>query len=168
MLANMSYIAVSLYLLTKKGYLLSGTFYEDVSHTVPIVPVIDLYFFDITGSKYYKYNGSIYVITDAPTWIQFASTDRKADYFTPYGGVTLYENALSTSLIPEPLFLPLSVEFDTALKLWTLASINDNLYKYWELVNKNTSQTYKIWIKDVTLQLTRVNSQSWKGIAYDL
>jgi hypothetical protein len=184
MLANMSYVAVSLYLMYRRAYKGGAVFYTDSAKTIAVVPNTGEYFYDLAdgqniylpggqyyyvpGGLFYLYNGTDYVQTTPPSLIQFASTDRKSDYYTVEGANTIYENAVNPLLIPAPLFLPLSVEFDTALKLWTLASINDNLYKYWELVNKNTSETYKIWIKDVTLQLTRVNSQSWKGIAYDL
>jgi len=63
-----------------------------------------------------------------------------------------------------PLFLPTNVEIKTALKLWTLASINDNLYKYFEFTDLRTKLTHKFYINDISLRLTKVNSQSWIGI----
>jgi hypothetical protein len=107
----------------------------------------------------------------------FISTDRNASvrtlcpWETTYASGVTENNALTgqplSTLMATPLFLPETVSFDTAQKLWTLDAINDNLYKYFTFTDKKTLAVHKFYIKDVTLRLTSINSQSWIGL-YDL
>lgn len=154
----------------KKYYSWNGTAYVNEPHGPENIPPM-AYNIPYSPMRLMLANISYIAVScylQAVKTIQFASTDRKADYYSKIGATVINEDSIPSSSIPAPLFLPISVEFDTALKLWTLADINNNLYKYFELINKNTAETYKIWIKDITLQMTRINSQTWKGIAYDL
>ena len=101
----------------------------------------------------------------------FLSTDRKADITTQCGyeaDIIEENNGVSTTplglAMATPLFLPIDVELKTPIKLWTLADINDNLYNYFEYIDLKTKLTHKFYINDISLRLTKVNSQSWIGI----
>lgn len=96
--------------------------------------------------------------------ITFASTDRKADYYHTINGVKYYENAISPDLVTTPLFQAETVEFQTAQEFASLTAINGSLYKYFSFLDKNTGITHNYYIKDITLQLTRVDSQEWIGL----
>ena len=45
-----------------EGYLLSGSFYEDVGHTILINAISGKIYVDISTSKIYRWNGSMYVV----------------------------------------------------------------------------------------------------------
>jgi hypothetical protein len=104
----------------------------------------------------------------------FASTDRNASVRTLCPWETTYTSGVSennglvgqpiSTLMASPLFVPEIVRFDTAHKFWTLASINDNLYKFFSFTDKKTLEVHYFYIKDVTLQLAWINSQTWIGL----
>lgn len=100
----------------------------------------------------------------------FQSTDRKANITT----ICAYESDIieednGTSSTPlgiamaSPLFLPETIEFTTGIKLWNMTTINDNLYKYFEITDLKTNLTHRFYIGDISLRLTRINSQNWIG-----
>jgi len=103
--------------------------------------------------------------------LTFTSTERNANVtfqcqnfealpITENDGTGLY----ITSLLSNPLFLPKSLDFQTGIRLWDMDIINASLYKYLELVDKNTNKVYKVWINDLSLRMTQVNSQDFSGI----
>ncbi len=63
----------------------------------------------------------------------------------------------------DPLFYPYSIVFDTSQRLTTLDTT-----KYYAVVDNFSDKTYNFFINDISLQLTKVESQSWNGICYTL
>jgi hypothetical protein len=102
--------------------------------------------------------------------LDFASTDRKADYYCQLGYEyeVIYENIggsqTLTALMINKLFKPETITFETGIRIQDLDYINANLYNYYEILDKNTEESYKFWIKDITLCLTSIDSQSWNGM----
>lgn len=98
---------------------------------------------------YYNYTGT--TILDAD-WLD-------TDNWTEVG----YLNERVVTFTKEPLFYPYSIVFDTAQELTTLDTT-----RYYSLVDNFSNKTYNFYINDISLQLTKVNSQSWNGICYTL
>lgn len=100
------------------------------------------------GIHYYNYTGTTLLDAD---WLD---TDNWTDG---------YLNERVVTFTKEPLFYPYSIVFDTAQELTTLDTT-----RYYSLVDNFSNKTYNFYINDISLQLTKVNSQSWNGICYTL
>lgn len=98
---------------------------------------------------YYNYTGT--TLHDAD-WLD---TDNWTEVY--------YLNERVVTFTKEPLFYPYSIVFDTAHELTTLDTT-----RYYSLVDNFSNKTYNFYINDISLQLTKVNSQSWNGICYTL
>lgn len=98
---------------------------------------------------YYNYTGT--TLHDAD-WLD---TDNWTEVY--------YLNERVVTFTKEPLFYPYSIVFDTAQELTTLDTT-----RYYSLVDNFSNKTYNFYINDISLQLTKVNSQSWNGICYTL
>ena len=99
----------------------------------------------------------------------FASTDGKtASSKLPYEDLWINEadgeNALLLAGLQNPLFKPLSVEFDTNIDLWTQEEISDYLYKYFTVNDKKSGSSYDIYINDISLPLTKRSKQNWNAL----
>ena len=99
----------------------------------------------------------------------FASTNGKsASSKLPYENAIISEkdgeNALLLTGLENPLFKPLSVEFDTNIDLWTQEEINDYLYKYFTVRDKKSGSSYDIYINDISLPLTKKSKQNWNAL----
>ncbi len=99
----------------------------------------------------------------------FASTNGKsASSKLPYENALISEkngeNALLLTGLENPLFKPLSVEFDTNIDLWTQEEINDYLYKYFTVRDKKSGSSYDIYINDISLPLTKKSKQNWNAL----
>ena len=151
------------------SYTTTATLYRDITYSslpataynIPISPMRML----IANGAYLgvsMYKGTPQAV--------FQSTDRYALVTTQcsYESAVIKENN-GTSAEPlglamaSPLFLPETIEFETALKLWDMSDINDNLYKYFEITDLKTNIVYKFFIGDISIRLTRINSQNWLG-----
>ena len=99
--------------------------------------------------RYYNYTGA--TILDAD-WLD---TDNWTE-------VTYLEER-EVTFTKDPLFYPYSIVFDTSQRLTTLDTT-----KYYAVVDNFSNKTYNFFINDISLQLTKVESQSWNGICYTL
>ena len=99
--------------------------------------------------RYYNYTGA--TIEDAD-WLD---TDNWTE-------VTYLEER-EVTFTKDPLFYPYSIVFDTSQRLTTLDTT-----KYYAVVDNFSNKTYNFFINDISLQLTKVESQSWNGICYTL
>jgi len=107
--------------------------------------------------------------------LAFTSTERNANVSfqcSDFETLPITENDGTgdylTSILINPLFLPKSIDFQTGIRLWDMSIINESLYKYLELLDKNTNKVYKFWINDLSLRMTQVNSQEFSGIIKEI
>lgn len=99
--------------------------------------------------RYYNYTGA--TIEDAD-WLD---TGNWTEVF--------YLEEREIEFTKDPLFYPYSIVFDTSQRLTTLDTT-----KYYAVVDNFSNKTYNFFINDISLQLTKVESQSWNGICYTL
>ncbi len=99
--------------------------------------------------RYYNYTGA--TIEDAD-WLD---TDNWTE--------VAYLKEREVTFTKDPLFYPYSIVFDTSQRLTTLDTT-----KYYAVVDNFSNKTYNFFINDISLQLTKVESQSWNGICYTL
>jgi len=99
--------------------------------------------------RYYNYTGA--TILDAD-WLD---TDNWTE-------VTYLEER-EVTFTKDPLFYPYSIVFDTSQRLTNLDTT-----KFYAVVDNFSDKTYNFFINDISLQLTKVESQSWNGICYTL
>ncbi len=99
--------------------------------------------------RYYNYTGA--TIEDAD-WLD---TDNWTE--------VAYLKEREVTFTKDPLFYPYSIVFDTSQRLTTLDTT-----RYYSLVDNFSNKTYNFYINDISLQLTKVQSQSWNGICYTL
>lgn len=99
--------------------------------------------------RYYNYTGA--TIEDAD-WLD-------TDNWTEVS----YLEEREVTFTKDPLFYPYSIVFDTSQRLTTLDTT-----KYYAVVDNFSNKTYNFFINDISLQLTKVESQSWNGICYTL
>lgn len=99
--------------------------------------------------RYYNYTGS--TIEDAD-WLD---TDNWTE--------VTYLKEREVTFTKDPLFYPYSIVFDTSQRLTNLDTT-----KYYAVVDNFSDKTYNFFINDISLQLTKVESQSWNGICYTL
>ncbi len=99
--------------------------------------------------RYYNYTGA--TIEDAD-WLD-------TDNWTEVS----YLKEREVTFTKDPLFYPYSIVFDTSQRLTTLDTT-----KYYAVVDNFSNKTYNFFINDISLQLTKVESQSWNGICYTL
>jgi hypothetical protein len=99
--------------------------------------------------KYYNYTGATILDADwldTDNWTEVSYLEEREVTFTK-----------------DPLFYPYSIVFDTSQRLTTLDTT-----KYYAVVDNFSDKTYNFFINDISLQLTKVESQSWNGICYTL
>lgn len=144
-------------------------------------------FFETLGSTLVKQSGStLFNIPFSPmrvliangrylgvssSTIEFLSTDRTADYTSNFGEEIREDTppASLLSLMGAPLFLPQIVDFDTEARVWSRTELNGNVYKYFTVTNENTDETLNVYIKDITLPMTREGLQKWLTVVkYDI
>ena len=99
--------------------------------------------------RYYNYTGA--TIEDAD-WLD-------TDNWTEVS----YLEEREVTFTKDPLFYPYSIVFDTSQRLTNLDTT-----KYYAVVDNFSNKTYNFFINDISLQLTKVESQSWNGICYTL
>lgn len=154
--------AVGTYTTTATLYRnLTSTTLPETAYNVPISPMRML----IANGAYLGV--SMYKGTSEAV---FQSSDRLANVTTQCGfeSAAVKENNGGAAeplgvAMATPLFLPETIEFETSLKLWDMSTINDNLYKYFEITDLKTNIVHKFYISDISIRLTRVNSQNWIG-----
>lgn len=99
--------------------------------------------------RYYNYTGATILDTD---WLD---TDNWTE--------VMYLEEREVTFTKDPLFYPYSIVFDTSQRLMNLDTT-----KYYAVVDNFGNKTYNFFINDISLQLTKVESQSWNGICYTL
>lgn len=112
---------------------------------------ITVRFLDVSIGQIRHYNYTGATIEDAD-WLD---TDNWTE--------VAYLKEREVTFTKDPLFYPYSIVFDTAQELTTLDTT-----RYYSLVDNFSNKTYNFYINDISLQLTKVNSQSWNGICYTL
>lgn len=86
--------------------------------------------------------------------------------------VTLgYESVPVVELTPDlvldtPLFNPVTLDFQTCIQIETMDSIKSN--KYYTFTDKNTNKVYKGFVNIISLQLGKVESESFNLLAHGL
>jgi len=104
------------------------------------------------------------------TPITFVSTDRSSLLVSLTGtettAVTEYNGTSAALLIgmATPLYLPVRLEMECLMDLWTLAQINEWPRQYFTAIDEKNGLTHNFRLNDVTLPLTKRSTVTFNGL----
>lgn len=100
--------------------------------------------------------------------ILYSSTDINADMVSKLSWESESVSEKADVVTSNPIFLPITISFDTAERYDTLISFQADKYKYYEVLNERTGRIIKGWANKITFGVTKEQSQNWELQAYEV